>query len=52
MDLMRNLLPRLIEEGEPVHAYVTNTFWYDVRSAERYDKLNDDAIEEHLGLAS
>ena len=49
MDLMRHLLPRLIEDGEPVHAYVTEAFWYDVGSTERYEKLSDDAIEEHLG---
>lgn len=47
-DLMQHLLPRLIEDGEPVHAYVTEAFWYDVGSTERYEKLNDDAIEEHL----
>jgi len=49
MDLMRDLLPRLIENGEPVHAYVTDAFWYDVGSTEQYEKLNDDTIEEHLG---
>jgi len=49
VDLMRDLLPRLIEDGEPVHAYVTDAFWYDVGSTERYEKLDDDAIEEHLG---
>jgi mannose-1-phosphate guanylyltransferase len=49
MDLMRDLLPRLIESGELVHAYVTEAFWYDVGSTERYEKLNEDAIEEHLG---
>ena len=49
MDLMRDLLPRLIEDGEPVHAYVTDAFWYDVGSTEQYEKLNDDTIEEHLG---
>lgn len=49
-DLMRDLLPFLIEGGEPVRAYVTDAFWYDVGSTERYEKLDNDVVENHLGF--
>lgn len=53
LDLMSHLVPYLIEKKEMVQAYQTNAFWYDVGSAERYEKLDNGIIEEKLhGLFS
>jgi len=48
LDIMSHLIPRLIEKGEVVHAYVTNAFWYDVGSADRYEKLDNNVIDKYL----
>ena len=46
-DLMSDLIPGLIRSGRIVHSYMHNSFWYDVASIERYEKL-DYAIVEKL----
>jgi len=52
VDLMRDLLPELMKNGRQVRGYLTDAFWYDVGSTERYEKLDNDSIEDHLkGLA-
>ena len=45
LDLMRNFIPYLIEQGMFVNAYVTDAFWYDIGSLEKYEKLDHDEIE-------
>ena len=45
LDVMGHLIPRLIAKGKFVHAYVTDAFWYDVGSTERYEKLENSASE-------
>lgn len=45
LDIMGDLIPHLIKEGRRVEAYVTEDFWYDVGSTEKYEKLNSDQIE-------
>ncbi|RLE74590.1 MAG: hypothetical protein DRJ56_07215 [Thermoprotei archaeon] len=49
-DVMSHLIPLMIERGERVMGYVTDAFWYDVGSIERYEKLEEmaDALEEVL----
>ena len=49
LDVMGHLIPCLIEKGELVHAYVTDAFWYDVGSTERYEKLDNYIVEKCLG---
>ena len=44
MDLMGDLLPQLIRNGRLVYGYVTDAFWYDVGSTERYEKLDNDLL--------
>jgi len=46
MDLMRKLLPTLMRNGRQVRGYVTDAFWYDVGSTERYEKLHNNFIEK------
>ena len=48
LDIMSHFIPHLIEEGEPVCAYVTDAFWCDVGSTERYEKLDNSAVDEYL----
>jgi len=44
LDLMADLIPHLINAGERVYAYITDAFWYDVGSMEKYEKLNNRTI--------
>ncbi|HDJ25961.1 MAG TPA: nucleotidyltransferase family protein [Candidatus Bathyarchaeota archaeon] len=50
LDLMKHFLPRLIELGLDVRAYVTGAFWYDVGSLEKYEKLNPDEVEKRFSF--
>ncbi len=52
VDLMGDLLPRLLEGGGRLAAYIVKGVWYDVGSVDRYEKLDPSLvkkIEEHLG---
>ncbi|MDQ1279329.1 MAG: mannose-phosphate guanylyltransferase [Thermoproteota archaeon] len=49
LDIMSHLVPHLIKKGERVQAYLTDAFWYDVGSAEKYEKLDNGVIEKRLG---
>ncbi len=48
LDIMRDLIPYLIFKGEKVSAYMTDAFWYDVGSIERYEKIDNKVIEKKL----
>jgi len=49
-DIMSHLIPRLIEDSKRVMGYLTNAFWYDLGSTERYEKLEEmgDVVEKEL----
>ena len=47
-DIMRHLLPHLVENGRAVCAYVTDAFWYDVGSTEQYEKLENSTIDDQF----
>ncbi len=49
-DIMSHFVPLLIDHNEYVNAYITNAFWYDVGSIERYEKLDEllDIIEKEF----
>lgn len=47
---MRDLIPYLVTKGELVHAYFTDSFWYDVGSTEKYEKLDNGEIEKHFSF--
>ena len=40
IDIMGDIIPELIDQGYKVIPYITNAFWYDIGSTERYEKLN------------
>jgi len=50
LDLMGDVIPYLIERGRLVNAYITEAFWYDLGSIERYEKLSNSEVEEQLSF--
>ena len=46
LDLMGDLIPYLIEGGKRVEVYVTDAFWYDLGSTEKYEKLDNHIVDE------
>lgn len=46
IDIMGDLVPFLLERGEGVEAYLTDAFWYDVGSTERYEKIDNGQIDK------
>ena len=46
IDIMSDLIPFLIDQGESVEAYLTDAFWYDVGSTERYEKIDNGLIDK------
>ncbi|MDW8062502.1 MAG: nucleotidyltransferase family protein [Nitrososphaerota archaeon] len=49
IDIMSHLIPTLISMNMPVYAYITDRFWYDVGSTERYEKLDAKLVDELFG---
>ena len=45
VDLMRDVIPYLINTGKPVYGFLSDAFWYDVGSMEAYEKLNPKLVE-------
>ncbi len=50
LDIMGDVIPSLIKDNLPVYGYITDEFWVDVGSMERYEKLDLDIVEEKLGF--
>ncbi len=44
IDIMGDLLPKLVRENEPVHAYKHDGFWLDVGSTEKYEKIDNKLV--------
>jgi mannose-1-phosphate guanylyltransferase len=40
----RELFPPLLEQGEPIYAYPSSTYWMDIGTAEKYSQLNRDLL--------
>ena len=49
-DLMGDVIQYLVDRQQKVAAYLTNAFWYDVGSIERYERLSNERISEELGF--
>ncbi|MCS7125427.1 MAG: nucleotidyltransferase family protein [Aigarchaeota archaeon] len=48
LDIMSDFIPYLIKIGKTVKAYITDAFWYDVGSIEKYEKLTNEMVEKYL----
>jgi mannose-1-phosphate guanylyltransferase len=48
LDLMGDVIPALIKSGRTVHSYMHDSFWYDVASMERYEKLDPEIVDRLL----
>lgn len=48
IDVMSHLVPYLLQKQRKVKAFITDAFWYDVGSTERYEKLENSDIETAL----
>jgi mannose-1-phosphate guanylyltransferase len=46
VDLMKDLIPCLVEKGKPVYGYLSKAFWYDVGSTEAYEKLDHGFVDK------
>ena len=49
-DLMGDVIPYLIERGIPVRPYVSDDFWYDLGSLERYESFENNGLIERLSF--
>jgi mannose-1-phosphate guanylyltransferase len=48
IDIMSHFVPYLLQKQLRVKAYITDAFWYDVGSTERYEKLENSELEKAL----
>ena len=48
LDIMGDFIPYLIRKRRRIQAYLHNSFWYDLASIERYEKLDPKILEDHL----
>ena len=48
-DLMGDVIQYLVSKKAKVAAYLTEAFWYDVGSIERYERLSNKRLSEELG---
>jgi len=48
VDLMKDVIPHLVQSDKPVYGYLSDAFWYDVGSMEAYEKLDHSFVERSL----
>jgi len=51
LDLMGDLVPFLLERGDRVEAYLTDAFWYDVGSTEKYEKIDNGLVDKMFNIS-
>lgn len=46
----RKLFPLLLEKGEALYAFPSNSYWIDIGTPEKYTKLNFDLLDPRLNI--
>jgi mannose-1-phosphate guanylyltransferase len=49
-DIMGDVIPYLIESGQQVNAYISDCFWYDLGSLERYELFENGKLDNFLNF--
>jgi mannose-1-phosphate guanylyltransferase len=49
LDIMGQLIPRMIEAKKKVNVFLTRDYWVDVGSIETYEKLDHTRLDENFG---
>ena len=50
LDLMGEFIPYLIEQNHPIKAYVSDAFWYDLGSLERYERFENEGLSKRMSF--
>lgn len=50
LDLMGEFIPYLIEQQHPIKAYVSDAFWYDLGSLERYEHFENEGLSKRMSF--
>lgn len=48
LDIMSDFVPYMLKNGRIVKPYITNAFWYDVGTIEKYEKLTNELVKKYL----
>jgi mannose-1-phosphate guanylyltransferase len=48
LDLMGEFIPHLIGQQHPIKAYVSDAFWYDLGSLERYEYFENEGLSKRM----
>ena len=47
---MGEFIPHLIEQQLPIIAYVSDAFWYDLGSLERYERFENEGLSKRMSF--
>lgn len=47
-DLMGDVIQKLVEKNTKISGYITDAFWYDVGSIERFERISNEQISQAL----
>ncbi len=45
-DIMGDLMPLLLNRGIKIEAYITDVYWYDLGTTEKYEKLSPEKVDK------
>ena len=48
IDIMGDLIPQMLQKSEKIEAYITDAYWYDLGSTEKYEKIDNGFVDKLL----
>ena len=48
IDIMGDLIPLMLKNNEKIEAYITDAYWYDLGSTEKYEKIDNGFVDTLL----